>query len=71
MSDKDKVKTIVRIFEDGRAEALEGESLESFKRIFLDREKSAVLSLLAIQRRVQPKMDKVKWEAVKSMKIMR
>ncbi|MFH1575889.1 MAG: hypothetical protein ABIB55_03025 [Candidatus Nealsonbacteria bacterium] len=59
-----KVKQVVRIFEDGTAEILEGESLENFLA-----QESAALSLLISHSWANPKKSEIKWIPVKKIQI--
>ena len=53
---KKKVKTLVRIFEDGSAEILENESLDNFLT-----QEAAALSLLLTHSRFNPKKGDIEW----------
>jgi len=58
-----KLKCVVRIFEDGTAEILEGESLENF------RVQEAALTLFMTHTAMQPKIGKIEWVPVKKVEI--
>lgn len=59
-----KVKCVARVFEDGTAEILEGESLKNFLV-----QESASLTLLITHTAMRPKIGKIEWVPVKSIEI--